>query len=54
MKKKMLNTLAVVLIMAGILSGCAEEHYYHTNHRHSDGYNHRHHRGAGVDLNIHN
>lgn len=54
MKKKMLNAVAVVLIMAGILSSCEEQHYYRTNHKHSEGYDHRHHRGARVDVDIHN
>ncbi len=47
--------MSIGLMILLFLSGCEETHYYHTNHRHTDGYYHRHHQEppARVDIDIH-
>lgn len=55
MKKGILNTAIIGLVIAFFLSGCMEHRYYRDNNRHSDRYNQRHHRNEpGVDVRIHN
>ena len=50
MKKNLLGLFIVLLI----LSGCAENHYYHKNHRHTDRYYHRHHQTPpAIEIDVH-
>ena len=54
MKKNLFNHFIVAMVIAFVFTACAEPRYYRENHRHSDGYNHRHPVRAGVELDIHN
>ena len=54
MKKNLFNHFIVAMVIALVFTACAEPRYYRENHRHSDGYNHRHPVRAGVELDIHN
>ncbi len=54
MKKTIKFTAIIAIIMISILSGCMEHRYYQKNNQHTERYNQHHHRGARVDVNIHN
>ncbi|MFI5186649.1 MAG: hypothetical protein ACHQF0_07995 [Chitinophagales bacterium] len=56
MKKIVLKVVFVTLFIAFFLPGCVEHRYYRQNHRHSESYEHHHHRSphTGVDIDIHN
>jgi hypothetical protein len=56
MKKILLNTVAIALLIAFAASGCVEHRYYSQYHHHSPEYDHRHHHddGVGVGVDIHN
>jgi hypothetical protein len=55
MKKNIFIAIIATLVIGFFLSGCVEHHYYQQNHRHSEGYNHRHHRTSSeLDVRIHN
>jgi hypothetical protein len=55
MKKGIFHTILIALVIVFSLSGCVEHRYYHENHRHTDRYNHRHHRtNAEIDVHLHN
>jgi len=52
MKKTALSFSLIILIIVFSLSGCIEHHYYQQNHRHSEGFEHRHHRSSHTDLRV--
>lgn len=56
MKRNVFTAIIISLLFAFSLSGCVEHHYYEQNHRHTDGYYHRHHRTPpkGLQIDIHN
>ena len=56
MKKKLSLTVITSLLAVFLISGCAEEHYYRQNNKHSEGYERRHHHDVPVrmDIDIHN
>ena len=41
MKTRILNAVMATLMVL-LISSCAERRYYKQNHRHTDGYEHRH------------
>ena len=54
MKKNVFNAAVLLLVLAFIATGCAEQGYYRQNHRHTDGYYQRRHMTppVGVELDI--
>ena len=56
MKKIIMYSAIVSVILVSILSGCMEHRYYQKNNQHSENYNKRHHRGnqPRLDINLHN
>ncbi|MBL0144584.1 MAG: hypothetical protein IPP48_01270 [Chitinophagaceae bacterium] len=54
MKKKILHTIVIAVLIAVSTIGCSERHYYQKNNKHSDRYMHRHHKEAHLNINLHN
>ncbi len=55
MKKNILKSLAALLLMGAIFSGCVEERYYRHNNHHSSGYYERRQMivPVGIEFEIH-